>query len=320
MVQADSEYGLFSQLLAALLLIAAISLYLLFPKAKQEDLWLPNENTFVDPNDSNKRKQFPSLFDPPSLELSVIIPAYNEENRLPVMLEDTLKFLNSKRDQSKNGFDFELLIVDDGSQDATSQVALQSSKLQTTERVRVLTLQKNRGKGGAVKRGMMCARGKILLFADADGATNIIDLDRLITRLDSATSGGLAVAAGSRAHLAEDVVAKRAFIRNVLMWGFHILVSILGVRGIKDTQCGFKLFSRKAAQLLFPNQHIERWAFDVELLYLAQQMRIPIVEVPVNWREVPGSKLGPVEASISMARDLVRIRLAYILGIWRYST
>jgi dolichyl-phosphate beta-glucosyltransferase len=115
------------------------------------------------------------------------------------------------------------------------------------------------------------------------------------------------------------------------MWGFHFLVSFLCVKGIKDTQCGFKLFTRKSAQQLFPNMHVERWAFDVELLYLyathyeyltlgryaADARKIPMVEVPVNWTEIPGSKLSPLAASIQMAKDLLRIRLAYMLGIWK---
>jgi dolichyl-phosphate beta-glucosyltransferase len=102
------------------------------------------------------------------------------------------------------------------------------------------------------------------------------------------------------------------------MWGFHLLVWVLCVSNIKDTQCGFKLFTRKSAHLLFTNLHLERWAFDVELLFLAQQQHIPVCEIPVNWTEVPGSKLDPLRASIEMGRDLFKIRLAYMTGIWRF--
>src|SRR5262245_2050890 len=101
------------------------------------------------------------------------------------------------------------------------------------------------------------------------------------------------------------------------MYGFHLTVAILGVSGIKDTQCGFKLFSRKAAQLIFPNLHIERWAFDVELIYLAQNFNVPLAEVAVNWKEIEGSKLSPATASIQMLKDLLRFRFAYMTGIWR---
>lgn len=94
----------------------------------------------------------------------------------------------------------------------------------------------------------------------------------------------------------------------------------MGVHGIQDTQCGFKLFSRKAAQLLFPNLNIERWAFDVELIFLAQFFKIPLSEVAVNWTEIPGSKLSPIEASLQIAKDVLRIRLFYLFGIWQANT
>jgi dolichyl-phosphate beta-glucosyltransferase len=104
------------------------------------------------------------------------------------------------------------------------------------------------------------------------------------------------------------------------MWGFHFCVATLCVSGIKDTQCGFKLFTRKTAQLLFSNLHLERWAFDVELLYLAQHHSIPVCEVSVNWTEIPGSKLDPLRASFEMGRDLFKIRFAYLFGIWKFQT
>jgi len=154
-------------------------------------------------------------------------------------------------------------------------------------------------------------------MVDADGATDIKDLGRLQGAMKEIEKDGLGIVIGSRAHLVDDVVAKRSFLRNILMYGFHALVVIAGVPNIKDTQCGFKLFSRKAAHLLFPNLHIERWAFDVELLYLAQFHKIPVVEAPVNWREIAGSKLSPLASSVQMALDLARIRLRYLFGIWK---
>jgi dolichyl-phosphate beta-glucosyltransferase len=101
------------------------------------------------------------------------------------------------------------------------------------------------------------------------------------------------------------------------MYGFHFFVSIAGVRGIQDTQCGFKLLTKKTAAKIFNNLHIERWAFDVEMVYLAQTLHIPLAEVPVNWQEIDGSKLSPFAASIQMARDILRIRANYFLGSWR---
>ncbi len=108
---------------------------------------------------------------------------------------------------------------------------------------------------------------------------------------------------------------QRTLFRKILMRGFHLLV-MLCVADVKDTQCGFKLFTRRAAQLLAPNLHIERWAFDVELLFLAQQFGIPIAEVPVNWQEIAGSTLNPLTASLQMAKDIFYIRTLYLFRIW----
>jgi len=279
-------------------------------------LWLQHENTFKDPNNSNVRKPFPSTSTPPSVDISFITPAYDEQERISLMVDATLAYVK-KRKQNEPSFTYELLIVDDGSRDNTSEVAMQYVKKETIDTVRLLKLTKNRGKGGAVKRGMLCARGKYMLMVDADGATEISDIRRLEEDLHKAERDGFGVAVGSRAHIVGDVVAKRTFVRNILMYGFHIFVQVLGVKGIKDTQCGFKLFTRKAAHALFDNLHIERWAFDVELLYRAQLLKIPVVEVAVKWQEIPGSKLSPFASSVQMAIDLTRIRIAYMLGFWK---
>jgi len=281
-------------------------------------LWLPGENTYIDPNKNKEdRIPFAPITSPPSVYISLIVPAYNEQERLPSMMDETLEYLK-KRKKNDPSFSYEILVVDDGSKDGTSGVALKYSKKETVETVRLLKLLKNRGKGGAVKRGVLSARGRYILFLDADGATDIADLQRLEDGIRKAEKNGYAVAVGSRAHLVNsDVVAKRSLFRNFLMYAFHIVVQVLGVRGIKDTQCGFKLFTRKAAHALFYNLHIERWAFDVELLYRADSLRIPAVEVAVNWQEIPGSKLAPIDASLQMMKDLTRIRFAYMFGIWQ---
>lgn len=116
------------------------------------------------------------------------------------------------------------------------------------------------------------------------------------------------------------VCVQRSFVRNFLMRCFHTLVYTLGIRGIKDTQCGFKLFTRKTAQLVFPNMHVERWIFDIECLMIAQLQKIPIAEVQVNWHEIDGSKINLMMDSIQMARDLLLIRLNYIFGLWKVDT
>jgi len=297
-----------------LLILVVVALRFFY--GKQGKLWYPNEDEFVDPNLSDSRIKFGSLFVPSTVQLSVIIPAYNEKERLPIMLDETLHFLK-QREAKDPSFSYELIIVDDGSKDTTTKIALNYSKKETTQKIRVLTLSKNRGKGGAVKRGMLVARGKVLLMADADAATKIEDLLKLEKELKSIQKNDLGIALGSRRHLQKLAEKKRKWYRNILMWGFHILVDFLCVKGIADTQCGFKLFSRKTAQILFPNQHVERWAFDVELLYLAQTLNVPMAEVDVQWTEVPGSTLTPFAASVQMGKDLVRIRSAYLFGIWK---
>jgi len=268
---------------------------------------------------SNELISFPTLDDSASKYLSVIIPSYNEEKRLPKTIKELSPYLEGRSKNDKN-FTYEVIIVDDGSKDKTTQVGLNWAREHpfSTDSIRVLTLEKNRGKGGAVTQGMMCARGEYIIFLDADGATNVEDFNKLETQIKKVEKNGLGVALGSRAHLVEtEVVVKRSFIRNFLMYGFHMTVYLFGVRNIKDTQCGFKLFSRKAAKLIFPNMHVEGWIFDVEILYIAQQMGIPIVEVPVNWKEIEGSKMNLAVDSIKMAKDLILIRTNYLLRRWK---
>ncbi|KAF9362809.1 dolichyl-phosphate beta-glucosyltransferase [Mortierella sp. NVP85] len=248
--------------------------------------------------------------------LSVVVPAYNESERLPIMMKETLEFLNA-RSQKDPSFTFEILIVDDGSQDSTVHVALEMAQLEANKDIRVLSFEKNRGKGGAVIQGMHYTRGEYVLMVDADGATRFSDLDKMEVQLKKIEKDGLGIAVGSRAHLVQtDAVVKRSFIRNFLMHSFHKIVYILGIRGIDDTQCGFKLFTRKTARSIFPNMHVEGWIFDIEVLMIAQRLQIPIVEVPVAWQEIDGSKVSLMRDSIQMALDLLIIRMNYILGIW----
>ncbi|XP_077361861.1 dolichyl-phosphate beta-glucosyltransferase isoform X1 [Festucalex cinctus] len=261
---------------------------------------------------------FPSLHDPPSIDLSVVVPAYNEELRMPVMLNEAMEYLEN-RQKLQASFTYEVIVVDDGSKDKTTKVALQYTKKYGAEKVRVLTLVKNRGKGGAVRLGTLSSRGRLILMADADGATKFADVEKVEAGLKdlSPKPDNMAISCGSRAHLQQEAVAERSLIRNFLMVGFHFLVWFLCVRGIRDTQCGFKLFTREAALRTFSSLHVERWAFDVELLYIAQCFNIPIAEVAVNWTEIDGSKLVPFWSWLQMGRDLIFIRLRYLTGAWK---
>lgn len=130
-------------------------------------------------------------------------------------------------------------------------------------------------------------------------------------------SSSHAVVCGSRAHLEKEETAKRTFFRLFLMHGFHFLVWFWGVRDIRDTQCGFKLLTRKSAKHIFQALHVERWAFDVEMLYIAQTLNIPVTEIPVNWTEIEGSKIVPFWSWLQMGRDLFFIWYKYKIGAWR---
>ena len=158
-----------------------------------------------------------------------------------------------------------------------------------------------------------------MLMVDADGATQFQDLERLERAIKEKGNSEFGIAIGSRHAGDNDAEAKRAWYRNITQFVFHLVVDTFCVKGIKDTQCGFKLFSRNAAHALFFDLHIERWAFDAELLYLAQRKRFPISEVAVNWHEVDGSHLSVMSASLQMFKDIIRIPLLYNLGIWKMS-
>eukprot|EP00057_Strongylocentrotus_purpuratus_P018047 XP_011672521.1 PREDICTED: dolichyl-phosphate beta-glucosyltransferase-like [Strongylocentrotus purpuratus] len=176
-----------------------------------------SEKTFIDPENKGQRLPFPSLYDPPTLALSVIVPSYFEEKRLPKMMDEALEFLIPRLKQDKSQT-FEIIVVDDGSKDGTTEVALEYSKKFGTNMIRVLTFEKNRGKGGAVRLGMLSARGRDLLFADADGATKFADLFQLEkSMVELRKKGDKAIVCGSRAHLQDEATASVSSFYNYLI-------------------------------------------------------------------------------------------------------
>ena len=165
---------------------------------------------------------------------------------------------------------------------------------------------------------MLQASGELILFVDADGATRFSDLDLLAEKIKSIDINGHGICIGSRAHVkTSNSVVKRSILRNFLMQAFKTVLFILGIRNIKDTQCGFKLFSREAARAVIPAMHVEGFIFDIEMLLIAQWCGIPIAEVGVSWHEVDGSKVNIVVDSIRMLKDLVMLRLCYLFGVWK---
>jgi len=276
-----------------------------------------SEKKYCSPKSPSKPRSLPSLADPSTVDLTVVVPAFNEKDRLPAMMEETISHLNSLSPKRS----YEILIVDDGSSDTTSNVALEIGAKYPKSDIRVVALEKNIGKGGAVRHGMLHGGGERLLMVDADGASKFSDLEKLWKAMDQiAPNKKAGVTVGSRAHLVKsEAVVKRSLLRNILMYGLHTILRIVGVGHIRDTQCGFKLFSRSAAQQIFPAQHLATWIFDVELLLLAKQLRIPVAEVPIDWHEVAGSKLNVVTASLQMLRDLLIVRANLLLGRWKAS-
>ena len=195
--------------------------------------------------------------------------------------------------------------------------------------IHVSSLPQNMGKGEAVRTGILSSSSHYILMLDADNATDLSSgLSSLLSALQekqqhSSSLGKELVAFGSRVHLLQDSQAKRSLIRTILMHGFHFCVSTLCTSQVHDTQCGFKLFPKRVAQFVFRNLHLKRWAFDIEVVILLQchAGATDIVEVPVKWHEVEGSKLATgkvalIIASLGMLRDMICVRACYVLGIW----
>lgn len=243
---------------------------------------------------------------PEGLELSVVIPAYNEEKRLQTTLLSTVEYLRSRSDS------FEIIVVDDGSVDQTSQVVREFKQAGYPE-VHLLVNPRNRGKGYSVKFGVLNSRGMRVLYADADGATPIVEFERLERAFDL----GADIAIGSRALASRETSVTTVWYRKAMGRVFNGIVNIVAVPDVADTQCGFKLFSHDAARYLFSRQSAERFSFDVELLFLAWKAGFKVIEVPVNWTNVPGSKVNLVTDSASMLADVFRFRLRYMLGRYK---
>lgn len=241
---------------------------------------------------------------PRSIDLSVVIPAFNEGARLPATLRALLDFLD------EDGRRAEVIVVDDGSCDDTSARVRQLEG--SDERVRLIRLPQNRGKGYAVRTGVVNAAGSLVLFADADGATPFTEL----ARLEAELRAGARVAIASRGVRSRATRVRARFYRRVLGRIFHAVVRLFAVRGIVDTQCGFKLFDAEAAHDLFSRMRMSGFSFDVEVLLMALRAGYPVAEVPVNWTHQPGSKVRVIRDGLAMARDVIRIRMNAIAGAY----
>ena len=231
--------------------------------------------------------------------VSVVIPAYNEEWRILPTVGAIATHMCSR------GEPWELIIADDGSTDTTVSL-LQDLRFPN---MTVLVAAKNTGKGDAVRRGILAARGEFILFADADQSTPIEQFDRLMEKIDA----GYDVVVGSRAAAGAAVSGKSA-LRKVLSRGLHLMVSVgFGIE-IADTQCGFKLFTAPAARSLFNLQVVDGFSFDLEVIYLAGRLGLSTAEVPVEWIDAPGSTVDAAKVSLQFVADLVRIKVHDLRG------
>ncbi|OAE18567.1 hypothetical protein AXG93_1923s1230 [Marchantia polymorpha subsp. ruderalis] len=296
--------------------------------------------SFMEDPTSLEKIQLPSVFGPAEKYLSMIMPAYNEENRLRSGLDDTLRYLQERANKDRT-FTYEIIIVDDGSKDHTVRVANEYVKKYKPDIIRVIKLGKNLGKGAAVRKGMLCSRGQLLLMLDADGATKITDtgklenemkvaIDRLLASRSATTSrqqvslNDIPVAVfGSRAHLEQEALAKRKWYRNVLMKGFHFCVLLVAGPGIRDTQLfiAHHRFGSTISLSFSCKGPDEPKVFPLSLvcwltLFQLIELAIPVTEVAVTWTEIPGSKVSLLSIA-HMLFELVLIRMGYGFRVWK---
>lgn len=236
----------------------------------------------------------------PNPFLSIIIPAYNEAVRILPTLRRATAYLANQQ------YSWEVVVVDDGSTDNTGELV--TGFIQEVPGITLLALP-HRGKGGAVRAGMIHAQGTYRFLCDADLSMPIEQLERFLPpQLE-----GFEVALGSREVFGArriDEPSRRHLMGRIFNW----LVRVLAVRGISDTQCGFKCFQHEAAEILFRQQKTNGFAFDIEVLFLAQKMKMRLVEVPIDWYHMPQSKVRPMRDAIAMTKDILEIRRRAFTG------
>ncbi|MGD9243528.1 MAG: glycosyltransferase family 2 protein [Desulfobacterales bacterium] len=230
--------------------------------------------------------------------ISIIIPAYNEDKRIGKSLLKIREYLN------RQNFAYEIIVVDDGSTDNTKQKTI-GFKAEIKD-LRIISYPTNKGKGYALRQGVLASNGELVLLSDADLSTPIEELSHMLSLI---TNSAYDVVIGSRALKPETIIKKQPWWRQGMGKIFNRIVKLLVLEDFDDTQCGFKLFSGKAARGLFKDARIDRFAFDVEILALAKKKSYRVSEVPVRWINSPASKVHPVFDSLQMLCDLIRIRL-----------
>ena len=237
---------------------------------------------------------------------SIIIPAYNESARLGATLDRVLAYVSAER------WDVEVIVVNDGSRDSTAELVRECA--QRHPQLRLLENPGNRGKGYSVRNGMLNATGEILLFTDADLSAPIEEAPKLFAAIES----GVDIAIGSRWLQPELQTHRQSVLRQFYGRLFNLALRILLGLNFKDTQCGFKVFTQESAQKIFPQQKIDRWGFDPELLFLVRRAGLKVVEVGVAWAHDEGTRINPLRDGMRMFGEVLRIR--WNAGSGKYRT
>ena len=233
---------------------------------------------------------------------SIIIPAYNESARLGATLDRVLEHIAAQH------WDAEVIVVNDGSRDDTAEMVM--ARARANPALRLVENPSNRGKGYSVRNGMLQAGGEIRLFTDADLSSPIEEANRLFAAIES----GADVAIGSRWLQPDTQAQRQSLLRQFYGRTFNLVLRILLGLKFKDTQCGFKAFSRSSAQKLFPMQTIEGWGFDAELLFLADKLDLNVKELPVVWSDAAGTRIHPLRDGLHMIAEVLTIRWNAVSG------
>jgi dolichyl-phosphate beta-glucosyltransferase len=233
---------------------------------------------------------------PRAIRYSIVIPAYNEAARLGTTLQQVLAHVAAQQ------WNAEIIVVNDGSRDNTLEII--RSFARNDPNVRFLENPGNRGKGYSVRHGMLNATGDVLLFSDADLSSPIEEAPKLL----AAISAGADVAIGSRWLQRELQTRRQSLLRQLLGRAFNLVPRLVLGLNYKDTQCGFKAFTRRSALAIFPRQRIERWGFDPELLFLATKFGLKVAEIPVAWGDREGTRISPLRDGARMLWEMAKIR------------
>lgn len=236
------------------------------------------------------------------MQLSVVIPAFNESKTIANTVNVIITYFKEK------GLNIELLVVDDGSRDNTLDVlkTLDFPELKIIENVT------NHGKGYSVRKGVLAAKGDYILFSDADLSTPIKESEKFLDEIKN-----FDIAIGSRRLKNSDIKIRQPFYRVALGRVFSFMTSVIVLSGIKDTQCGFKMFRREVGHEIFKKQRLDKFAFDVEVLFIASLLDYSIKEIPVEWHNNRNSKVNPIKDPLLMLKDMLVVRLNHLRGYYK---